>query len=192
MPIGAIIGGIGSIVGGAAGSSGAQAQADAARQAAQLQFQEFQQIQNNMRPFLDLGTTASNRLGSYYGINAAGTVKDTPFLEPISAQVGAPPCPTDPRFASLGGSSLTGPPNPADPNLQAQFRASPGYQYQIQQMTDAVQNSAAGRTGAVSCNMLQALQQNANGLASQDWNNWYNQDVNSWSNNNQNWWNVYN
>jgi hypothetical protein len=50
-----------------------------------------------------------------------------------------------------------------------QFTASPGYNYELQQQQQAIQNSAAGKTGAVSGNMLQALQQNAQGLASQDY-----------------------
>ena len=57
---------------------------------------------------------------------------------------------------------------------QANFQASPGYGYQMQQMQDAVQNSAAARGSAISGNTLQALQSNAQGLASQDYWNWYN------------------
>jgi hypothetical protein len=163
MPIGSILGGLfgaaGSLFGGAQQSSAAkdaaQIQANAQKYAADLQFKEFGDIQNQMRPFLELGTTAANRLGSYYGINANGSVQETPFLDPISQQVGAPP-------------------SPNDPSLAGQFRASPGYGYARDQMIDAVQNSAAGKTGAISGNMMKQLQTNAGGMADQDFWNWYN------------------
>ena len=213
MPIGSIISGIGGIIGAGETASAtrdaANATAAATRYAADLQHQQFEQIQNNMQPFLNLGTTAENVLGTYYGIGADGSFTSTPFNSPISAQIGGPPSPTDPALTSLGGSALgsapvAGPaPSPTDPGLRDAFRASPGYDYLIRQMTDATQNSAAGRTGAISGNMLQALQRNAGGIADQDWWNFYNQDVGTWrnnfdaantnwSNNNQNWWNVYN
>lgn len=196
MPIGAIIGAVGGLVGGAmqssAASDAAAATAGATRYAADLQHQQFEQIQNNMQPFIQGGTSGFEFLQGLYGIGPNGASTPTPYNQPISQQIGPPPSPTDPRFATLGGSSLTAPPNPSDPALRDQFRASPGYDYLIRQMTDATQNSAAGRTGAISGNMLQALQRNAGGIADQDWNNWYGQDVASWSNNNQNWWNIYN
>jgi hypothetical protein len=53
-----------------------------------------------------------------------------------------------------GGLNLT---LPTDPSLASQFQASPGYQYNLQQQQNAIQNSAAGKTGALSGNMLQAL-----------------------------------
>jgi hypothetical protein len=202
MPIGAIIGGIGGLFGAGEQASAtrdaANATAGAQRYAADLQHQQFEQIQNNMQPFMAGGTQAFNTLeGGFFGIGSGNSMgggfdPGAEFLQPISASVGPPPSPTDPRFASLGGSTLTGAPSPTDPNLQSQFRASPGYDYLIRQMTDATQNSAAGRTGAISGNMLTSLQRNAGGIADQDWWNFYNQDVSSWSNNNQNWWNVYN
>jgi hypothetical protein len=51
------------------------------------------------------------------------------------------------------------------------FQASPGYQWQLGQGINAIQNSAAGKTGAVSGNTLQALQGYGTGLAQQDWYN---------------------
>lgn len=213
MPIGAVIGGVlglgGSLLSSSAASDAANATAAATKYAADLQNQQFQQTSNNMAPFLQGGGSAFGNLLNYYGVNPAGGGFSTPFNNPISAQVGPPPSPTDPRFTSLGGSSLSGAPqagpapSPTDPALREAFRASPGYDYLIRQMMDATQNSAAGRTGAISGNMLQALQRNAGGIADQDWWNFYNQDVNSWrnnfdaantswGNNSQNWWNVYN
>jgi hypothetical protein len=64
--IGGIVGGIGSIVGGAissgAASDAAQTQADAARNAADIQNRQWQQTQSNLRPYLNLGSSAINPL----------------------------------------------------------------------------------------------------------------------------------
>jgi hypothetical protein len=256
--IGGLVGGIGSIIGGSnqadAIKSAANTQAQAAAQATQLQRDIFNQTSANMLPFLQLGTTAANRLASYYGVNPDGSVNDTPFLEPISQQIGGPPSPLDqsltntignvtgmpfgvpppaaadpnrlaltnttlggppspfdpsiaqanggfglagpptiedPALLALTGTTLGPPPSPSDPNLRSQFTQSPGYQYQLEQMKDAVTNSAVGRQG-ISGNLAQALQQNAAGLANQDWWNFYNQDVNSWSQAKNNLFNVFN
>lgn len=53
--------------------------------------------------------------------------------------------------------------------FQAGFTASPGYQYNLNQQQGAIQNSAAAKGGLVGGNTLQALQTNASGLASQDY-----------------------
>lgn len=163
MPIGGIIGGIGSLIGGLGASDAASQQAASAMQGLSLEKAAYQDIASKLLPFLQIGTTGANVLANnFYGINPAGGYNpNAPYLQPISSVVGAPPSPTD-------------------RNLVAQFVASPGYQYNLQQMTDAVQNSAAGKTGAVSGNMLRALQQNASGLASQDWNSFYNNLVNNY------------
>jgi hypothetical protein len=75
------------------------------------------------------------------------------------------------------GAGLPSTSNPAlfgsltQPFTAAQFTASPGYQYQLQQGEQAIQNSAASRGGLVSGNALKALQANGIGLANQDWYN---------------------
>jgi hypothetical protein len=170
MPIfGGLISGAGSLLGGIFGASGASdaanIQAGAARQASQLQFQEFKDIQDKLSTFLKLGTNAANVLSNnYFGIDQSGDFNpNAPLLQPISGTVGAPP-------------------NPNDPALRQAFMASPGYQYNLQQSGNAIQNSAAGRTGAVSGNMMRALQQNASGLASGDWWTNYQQMLNNYAN----------
>jgi hypothetical protein len=157
MPIGAIIGAGSSLLGGLFGSdaasSAASAQAKAANRATDLQGLEFQAIMAQLMPFLKMGTTANQVLGSnYFGVDGQGGTfnPNAPFLQPISSVIGQPP-------------------NPNDPNLRSQFTASPGYQYQLDQMNNATQNSAAARTGAISGNMMKGLQTNAQGLASGDW-----------------------
>lgn len=82
------------------------------------------------------------------------------------------------------------------PFTTAQFQASPGYQYNLQQGQNAVQNSNVGITGTLSGNTLNALQSNAMGLANQDWynamNQYYNQYNTAFNANNQNYWQQYN
>lgn len=58
--------------------------------------------------------------------------------------------------------------------LSAGFENSPGYQYQMDEMMRAVQNSAAARGNLGSGATLKALQRNAQGLAAQDYWNYYN------------------
>lgn len=60
-------------------------------------------------------------------------------------------------------------------NPQANFLASPGYQYALDQSQQALERSAAARGGLFSGNTGAALQQNAIGLANQDYGNWWNQ-----------------
>jgi hypothetical protein len=170
MPFfGGLISGAGSLLGGIFGGSSAKdasnAQSAAINRAIQLQEMEYKDIAAKMLPFLKMGTTAGTVLGrNYFGINPEGGYDpNAPFLQPISATVGAPP-------------------NPNDPALRDAFRASPGYQYALQQSGNAIQNSAAGRTGAVSGNMLRALQGNATGLANNDWWNNYNAVLGNYAN----------
>lgn len=193
MPFGAIAGAIGSVVGGLNQSSAigdaSKASTRAAELAAQLQYQQYADTANKLLPFLNTGTTANQVLSSnYFGINGPdGTFNpNAPFLQPISAQIGGPPSPT----------GNLAPPNPSDPRLAAEFQQSPGYAFNVREAMNAIQNSAAGRTGAVSGNMFRALQDRAAGLASNDYGNWYNNLVNSWQNlwtaNNQNYTQNYN
>jgi hypothetical protein len=148
---------IGSIISGLFGANAASQQVAAEKSAINLQGQEFAQTQQNLLPFLQTGTTANSILATLFGVNGQnGTYNPgASFNQPISSIVGQPPSPTNPQLVS-------------------QFQSSPGYNYQLQQMMNAVQNSAAGQTGAVSGNMLQALQTNASGLANQNWNQFYN------------------
>ncbi len=165
MPWGAIIGAVGSLAGGAiqAGSaqSAANTQASALNQASAIQQGEFNTIQGQLAPFYNTGVNAGSPLAQFYGVTPSGFDANAPFLQPISYRVGAPP-------------------SPDDASLRTNFQASPGYQYQLQQSSDAIQNSAAGKTGAVSGNMMKALQTNATGLAGQDWWNYYQQLVNNY------------
>jgi hypothetical protein len=56
--------------------------------------------------------------------------------------------------------------------LYGGFESDPGYQYRLQQSEDAIGRAAAARGGRMSGRTLEALQQNAQGLASQEFANY--------------------
>lgn len=147
---GSLLGGIGSLVGGVSGSSAASA-------ASGLQQTAYNDIKNNLSPYLKIGTQGFQQVGDLFGINSdTGTVDTTAnYWQPISSVVGKPP-------------------SPDDQSLVTSFRASPGYQYMVDQGRDAVQNSAAGKTGAISGNALTAIGKQTAGYADTDYWNYYN------------------
>ncbi len=68
--------------------------------------------------------------------------------------------------------ALTGAMGPeAQQAAQANFSQSPAAQYQMEQMQRATERSAAARGGLMGGNVLRELQQNAAGIASQDYQN---------------------
>lgn len=58
---------------------------------------------------------------------------------------------------------------------QNSFQASPGYSYALDQSQQAIERARSATGGLASGNTLAALQQNAIGLANQDYGNWWNQ-----------------
>lgn len=174
MPIGGIISAIGSIGGGLIGAGAAKdaasIQADAARQAIAAQQQQQQLINTQLQPYQAAGTNALGMLSG--GLQPGGAFATSPAAG-LGAQPTVPTAPT----ATI-----------ADPNLRNLFQQSPGYQWALGQGIDAIQNSAAGRTGAISGNMLKGLQTFGTGLANQDFYNWAQQ---YFGNLNQNFGNAY-
>jgi hypothetical protein len=65
----------------------------------------------------------------------------------------------------------------------AQAAAMPGYQFQLQQGENALQNSAAARGGLLSTGTAKALDQYSQGLASTDYNNLFNQALSGYQTN---------
>jgi hypothetical protein len=149
--IGGAISGISSLFGGnksaQAATQASQAQVQAEEQAIQEQQRQFDLIQANFAPFLQAGQNALPGLAN--------------IDQQFAAQIGSGGLPFQ-----FGG------PAPTFYPLTAQtFQQGPGYQFQLQQGQNAVQNSAVGQTGTLSGNTLKALQGNATGLANQDWYN---------------------
>ena len=78
-----------------------------------------------------------------------------------------------PAGTAATGTAATTPGTAASP--YAGFQSSPGYQFQLSQGLQAIQNQNAGTTGLNSGNTLKALQTYGTGLANQDWYNYLNQ-----------------
>jgi hypothetical protein len=151
MPLAAAIG-IGSAISGISSIIGGQSQAGAAENAQQLQAQEAQ--------------NALNQQGSEWNQTQAN---EAPFLQAGQGAVGQLSSDLQP------GGSLSQPwSGTFQAPTAAQAAAQPGYQFQLQQGTQALQNSAAGQgalnTGATGA----ALEQYGQGLASTDYQQAYN------------------
>jgi len=151
--IGGSIAAAGAIGGAAISSSGSQSAADtqaaASESANALQYQEFQQQLQLQQPWINAGQQALSQLtGSY--INAAPTA--------ASANQGQ----AAPTYTPLNA---------------ATFQQTPQSQYLQQKATQAAQNQASATGMQLSGAQLQALQSNAAGLASQDYNTAYAQNL---------------
>jgi hypothetical protein len=180
MPfIGGLIAGGGSLLGGLFGSnaasSAAKTQAQANQNAINAQLGVDQTIQGQLSPFLNAGTNALRQLqGGLGGVGSgAQFAPDALLRQEMGLGFNLPNyAPQQLKTEQLNI------PDPSNPNTIRQFQQSPGYQYNLGQQQQAIQQSAPGRTGALSGNMLQALQSNASGLANQDYYNWLGQATN--------------
>jgi hypothetical protein len=163
MPWGAAAAAVGSIASGVIGanaaSSAASQQAAAANNATNAELSMYGQTVQREQPFVTGGQNALAQLQSLLGIGAGGTGQAT---SPILQMLG------------IGGTGGTGAGN-INP---ATFQGSPGYQYQLQQGTNAVTNANAP-TG-IGGNALRQLQQTGQGLANQNWGNYLGQASGAW------------
>ncbi len=141
-----------AVVGGVASNAAASKQASADKQAANTQAGMFNTITGNEQPYLNAGnsaeTTLSQLLGTASATGAGGTAAGT----------------------NLAGGYLTQTFNPTMQSLEQ----TPGYQFSLQQGDQAVQNSAAASTGAVSGAALKSLSAFNQGLASTQYQNSFN------------------
>lgn len=141
----AAVGAVGSVVAGGEQASGEE-------QAANTQQQMFNTITGNEQPYMSSGNTAETTLNQLLGYSPAtgkgGTAAGT----------------------NLAGGYLTQTFNPT----MAQLEATPGYQFQLSQGDQAIQNSAAASTGAVSGAALKGLSSFNQGLASTTYQNQFN------------------
>lgn len=134
----AAVGGIaGSVISGSAAQSAANTQAGAANQATKAAQQQFQQTEANLSPFLQSGQLAGTALSN------------------LSTGMGQ------------GGAALTGQGISSlifDPT-QATLAATPGYQFDLNQGLNAVQNGQAAQGLSKSGSAVKAAAQYATGLA---------------------------
>lgn len=154
---------IGSIISSNGAQSAADTQAQAAGQSTALQSQIFGQTTQNLAPYLQSGQSAQNNLNYLLG-NVNGTTSDST----IAGQVG------------LGGA----PGGLLQPFSLANFQQDPGYQFQLQQGQQAINNSAAASGKSYAPATLQSLAQFNQGLANTDYQQAY-------SNYNNNMGNIY-
>lgn len=212
---GAISGGgslLSGILGSGSSSSAAKVQSDAAKYAAQLQYQMFQQEQGNLQPYISGGGAGLTRLQDLTGTstvggqpvgNALDALQDPnqlTFRPPSTFQ--AHNVPFSQNVEGVGPTGGTGTPggiafqaanlpygtggglgfqpqgiSMAPPSDLASLRQTPGYQFTLDQGTQAVtnQNAALG-LGGTSGALGKGLVNYAEGLASTT----YNQQYNNW------------
>lgn len=157
------IGAAGSIASGImssnAAKSAAKAQGDAANKATGAELAMFNTAQSDLQPWMTAGTNGLAALQQALGI---GPGTSGVASSPILAMLGI-----GPNGATGGG---------VDPST---FQNSPGYQYQLQQTMNAIQNQGAAH-GGLGGNALKALQSNAAGLANQNWTNYLGSANTAW------------
>lgn len=163
----AVVGGVGSLVGGLAGAdasrSAANTQSDSARYAADLQNQQWQQTQKNLKPYMDLGSSAINPLLSAMGYNVTKNDDGTYTFGSTD-----PNNPLQQRFAA--------------PTAE-QAAATPGYQFTLDQGLKSVQNSAAARGLGTSGAALKGASTYATGLANSTYNDVFNRALQTFNTN---------
>ena len=108
---------------------------------------------------------APNQWVTGQGAGGARTAGDASI--PINPVVGAPTQTSGPSAGDMGGGGA----NPAQ-NIQQWLTQLPGYQFQLGQGMNAVENSAAARGMGLSSNTLQNLDQFGQGLAGTTFNQW--------------------
>jgi hypothetical protein len=150
----------GAIVGGMlsadASRSAANKQSDAANNASQMQWNEFQQNQQNLKPYMDIGTNAINPMYRAMGYNLVGGNLARDMANPLNQQFSF---------------------NPGD------LTKTPGYQFALQQGMQGINNSSAAKgLGMSSANMRDAARF-ATGLADQTYGDQFNRALNTYQTN---------
>ena len=141
MPWGiAAIGGISSLFGGSGDSAGAKAQADIARQQLEWTKKVYGNAQKDIKPYTHLGE-----------VGATGYEANLPYL---TSRYGMEDYKQSPLYT------------PMVRNL-AELQATPGYQFQLQQGLQGVQQGAAAKGGLLSGAAGQAMNNYAQGQAAQ-------------------------
>jgi hypothetical protein len=146
-----------------AAKSAADTQASAANKATDLQGQQWQQTQANMKPYMDLGTSAISPLLKAMGYNATPNATGGYDFNGVDASN-----PLMQRFAAPS----------ADQAAQ-----TPGYQFTLQQGLKAIQNSSAARGLGTSGAALKGAGTYATGLADSTYNDVYQRALNTFNTN---------
>ena len=172
--------GIGSsLIGAHAANKAAQTQADAATQAQQLQYQEFQQQQANLQPWLKAGTGALSQLSAGLQPGGAYSAQNYPQFQPYGAATNALNPAT---FQATGMAQQALQPSAFQAPTAEQAAQMPGYQFAFDQGLQALQRSQAA-TGITGGAAAKAAEQYGQGLASTNYQNAYNQALQAYGTN---------
>lgn len=148
------------------GHSAANKTADAARDAAQMQSQaaekgmgmideRYKQTAAGYQPYQQAGQYGLDALMNFVQSGEAFRQPDVKYTAPEAFKI-------DPYKAG-----------------QFDYRATPGYQYQVDQATKAAQSSAAAKGALQSSATVKKIQENAANLAAQDYGNEFNRFMQS-------------
>lgn len=148
----------GSAMSSSASRDAARSQSDSAKYSADLQDAQWQQTQQNLKPYLDLGNSAINPLlptmGYLQGANGDWTQDKTNYL---MQNFSAP--------------------------TAAEAQATPGYQFTLDQGLKAVQNSASARGLGTSGAAMKGAASYATGLADSTYNDVFNRALQTFNTN---------
>ncbi|QKM52155.1 hypothetical protein [Burkholderia glumae] len=164
--VGAATGLAGAALSSSAASSAADTQADAANRAADLQNQQWQQTQANLKPYLQLGTSAISPLLAAMGYNVTQNGDGTYSFNGTN--------PNNPLQQTFSYGAFTAP-------TAAQAQATPGYQFTLDQGLKSVQNSAAARGLGTSGAALKGASNYATGLADSTYNDVFNRALSAYN-----------
>lgn len=171
----AVVGGVASsAMSSSASRSAASKQSDSAKYAADLQDAQWQQTQDNLKPYMTAGQAGINPY-----INALGYSIDSNWGLHTD-----PNNPLQQQFSYGAFNAPTYTPTAAftAPSAQ-QAEASPGYQFTLNQGLKATQNSAAARGLGTSGAALKGASSYATGLADSTYNDVYNRALNAYNSN---------
>lgn len=188
----------GSLLGASSAKKAGNAQSKAADQQYQLQKDIYEDTKGRFQPYESAGNTALQAYLYEMGLGAAPTVGgQMPKIETIN-KPGTPgsmwssgnlseryllpegtsgtPASTSYRvggndFASLGEAEAWAKANPTGGQSYSGFTATPGYDFRVQQGTDAVNALAGARGGLFSGRTMQDLTKFGQGIASEEYGN---------------------
>jgi hypothetical protein len=187
---------IGGIFGATATRSAARRAARSADYAAQLQLQQYEQARADQAPYRQIGMQALNQLGSLYGFQPFNPNLDVTAL-PESERAQSPASQAGswaggflPGAPTAGGQAgaptdlakppplrpSTGPAAGTDP--YAAFRASPDYQFRLQEGMNALLASQSARGSTMGGRAQRELLRYGQGMGSQEFGNYYNRLAN--------------
>jgi hypothetical protein len=182
MGIGAAIGGIaGGLLSSKAAGKAAAAQAAAARNQLELEKQIYGETVERFEPFLGAGNDALSALSFELGLAERPTFGDTPEVEEFRDRSILGPRQRQMRyrvgdrtFETQAAADKYAAANPENPMEYQGFQATPGYQFQLDQGLNAIDNSAASRGNLFSGASMKAAQTYGQGLANQEYGNFLN------------------